>query len=161
MPTCFDRRSVHEHGTSDVGSAYEGSKCCLIFPHPHSYFLVRYPLLSFETGVPTFHSNRQYTALKLATDPFLPAFQSKHVALIGDHKQLPPVITSPEAQAKGLSVSLFERLSEENCKSRWSTAIGMKLTYLHVRCSRPLSDAGHPVPHAPHHLSFPIARVLR
>ena len=34
----------------------------------------------------------------------------------GDHKQLPPVITSPEAQAQGLGVSLFERLSEENCE---------------------------------------------
>ncbi|EKM52366.1 uncharacterized protein PHACADRAFT_186519 [Phanerochaete carnosa HHB-10118-sp] len=39
---------------------------------------------------------------------------SQHVAFIGDHKQLPPVITSPEAQAGGLGVSLFERLSEEN-----------------------------------------------
>ncbi|PSS22633.1 hypothetical protein PHLCEN_2v3060 [Hermanssonia centrifuga] len=39
---------------------------------------------------------------------------SEHVALIGDHKQLPPVITSPEAQAKGFGISLFERLSEEN-----------------------------------------------
>ncbi|KAI0728353.1 P-loop containing nucleoside triphosphate hydrolase protein [Irpex lacteus] len=39
---------------------------------------------------------------------------SKHVALIGDHKQLPPVITSPEAQARGLGISLFERLAEEN-----------------------------------------------
>lgn len=39
---------------------------------------------------------------------------SQHVALIGDHKQLPPVITSPEAQSQGLGVSLFERLSEEN-----------------------------------------------
>ncbi|THH30257.1 hypothetical protein EUX98_g3918 [Antrodiella citrinella] len=38
---------------------------------------------------------------------------SQHVALIGDHKQLPPVITSPEAQAKGLGVSLFERLADE------------------------------------------------
>ncbi|KAH8084913.1 P-loop containing nucleoside triphosphate hydrolase protein [Cristinia sonorae] len=38
---------------------------------------------------------------------------SQHVALIGDHKQLPPVITSPEAQAKGLGISLFERLAEE------------------------------------------------
>ncbi|KAI0341280.1 P-loop containing nucleoside triphosphate hydrolase protein [Trametopsis cervina] len=38
---------------------------------------------------------------------------SRHVALIGDHKQLPPVITSPEAQARGLGVSLFERLAEE------------------------------------------------
>ncbi|KAG6856541.1 hypothetical protein H0H87_003360 [Tephrocybe sp. NHM501043] len=38
---------------------------------------------------------------------------SRHVALIGDHKQLPPVITSPEAQALGLGLSLFERLTEE------------------------------------------------
>ena len=39
--------------------------------------------------------------------------QSQHVALIGDHKQLPPVITSQEAKANGLSVSLFERLAED------------------------------------------------
>ena len=39
--------------------------------------------------------------------------QSQHVALIGDHKQLPPIITSSEAQAGGLGVSLFERLTEE------------------------------------------------
>ncbi|KAF5391639.1 hypothetical protein D9757_002469 [Collybiopsis confluens] len=38
---------------------------------------------------------------------------SRHVALIGDHKQLPPVITSPEAQSNGLAISLFERLTEE------------------------------------------------
>ncbi|KAG1823050.1 P-loop containing nucleoside triphosphate hydrolase protein [Suillus variegatus] len=38
---------------------------------------------------------------------------SRHVALIGDHKQLPPVITSREAQLNGLGISLFERLTEE------------------------------------------------
>ncbi|KAF9265736.1 P-loop containing nucleoside triphosphate hydrolase protein [Marasmius fiardii PR-910] len=38
---------------------------------------------------------------------------SRHLALIGDHKQLPPVIVSPEAQASGLGISLFERLTEE------------------------------------------------
>ncbi|KAJ7634774.1 P-loop containing nucleoside triphosphate hydrolase protein [Roridomyces roridus] len=38
---------------------------------------------------------------------------SRHLALIGDHKQLPPVITSPEAEALGLGRSLFERLTEE------------------------------------------------
>ncbi|KAG2152811.1 P-loop containing nucleoside triphosphate hydrolase protein [Suillus clintonianus] len=38
---------------------------------------------------------------------------SQHVALIGDHKQLPPVITSREAQLNGLGISLFERLTEE------------------------------------------------
>ncbi|TFY81080.1 hypothetical protein EWM64_g2933 [Hericium alpestre] len=38
---------------------------------------------------------------------------SRHVALIGDHKQLPPVITSREAQIRGLGISLFERLTEE------------------------------------------------
>ncbi|WVF71388.1 hypothetical protein IAT40_006192 [Kwoniella sp. CBS 6097] len=38
---------------------------------------------------------------------------SSHVAIIGDHKQLPPVIISPEAHAGGLSTSLFERLIHE------------------------------------------------
>ncbi|KAG5646157.1 hypothetical protein DXG03_004210 [Asterophora parasitica] len=38
---------------------------------------------------------------------------SRHLSLIGDHKQLPPVIASPEAQALGLGLSLFERLTQE------------------------------------------------
>ncbi|KAJ7058102.1 P-loop containing nucleoside triphosphate hydrolase protein [Mycena amicta] len=38
---------------------------------------------------------------------------SRHVALIGDHKQLPPIITSTEAKDLGLGKSLFERLIEE------------------------------------------------
>ncbi len=43
-------------------------------------------------------------------------FQSRHFALIGDHKQLPPVIVSKEAKEGGLNVSLFERLTEEGRK---------------------------------------------
>lgn len=39
--------------------------------------------------------------------------QSSHVAIIGDHKQLPPVIISADAHAGGLSTSLFERLIHE------------------------------------------------
>jgi superfamily I DNA and/or RNA helicase len=39
--------------------------------------------------------------------------QSQHLALIGDHKQLPPVIISREAKEGGLNISLFERLTEE------------------------------------------------
>ncbi|KAK0554635.1 hypothetical protein OC845_000667 [Tilletia horrida] len=34
----------------------------------------------------------------------------EHLAIIGDHHQLPPVVTSAEARAGGLSKSLFERL---------------------------------------------------
>ncbi|KAJ2915118.1 hypothetical protein MD484_g5315, partial [Candolleomyces efflorescens] len=37
----------------------------------------------------------------------------RHLALIGDHKQLPPVILSQEAKDIGLGVSLFERLTQE------------------------------------------------
>ncbi|THH07595.1 hypothetical protein EW145_g3266 [Phellinidium pouzarii] len=37
----------------------------------------------------------------------------KHLALIGDHKQLPPVVVSPKARDGGLAISLFERLTEE------------------------------------------------
>ncbi|CAK5279145.1 unnamed protein product [Mycena citricolor] len=38
---------------------------------------------------------------------------SRHLSLIGDHKQLPPVISSLEAKALGLGRSLFERLTDE------------------------------------------------
>lgn len=41
------------------------------------------------------------------------AHQCEHLALIGDHKQLPPIIVSPEAKDGGLGISLFERLTEE------------------------------------------------
>ncbi|ORX35701.1 AAA domain-domain-containing protein [Kockovaella imperatae] len=39
--------------------------------------------------------------------------KSSQVAIIGDHKQLPPVITSDAAKFGGLSMSLFERLVHE------------------------------------------------
>lgn len=38
------------------------------------------------------------------------------VAIIGDHKQLPPVIVSEDAQAGGLATSMFERLIHEKRK---------------------------------------------
>ncbi|KAG8962067.1 hypothetical protein FRC05_005536 [Tulasnella sp. 425] len=37
----------------------------------------------------------------------------QHLALIGDHQQLPPIVTSPEALGGGLGMSLFERLINE------------------------------------------------
>jgi superfamily I DNA and/or RNA helicase len=36
--------------------------------------------------------------------------QCSHLAIIGDHKQLPPVVISPDAKAGGFARSLFERL---------------------------------------------------
>lgn len=49
------------------------------------------------------------------------------MVLIGDHKQLPPVIKSREAQIRGLNISLFERLTEEG---------GMSQMYVHTIPSR-------------------------
>jgi len=37
--------------------------------------------------------------------------------LVGDHKQLPPVVQSPKAQKEGMSMSLFERLAKTNPNS--------------------------------------------
>jgi superfamily I DNA and/or RNA helicase len=34
----------------------------------------------------------------------------RRVVLVGDHKQLPPVVKSSQAAAGGLGMSLFERL---------------------------------------------------
>ncbi|KAF8272687.1 P-loop containing nucleoside triphosphate hydrolase protein, partial [Lactarius quietus] len=49
----------------------------------------------------------------MITDVLKQADVSQHVVLIGDHKQLPPVIRSREAQIRGLNIGLFERLTEE------------------------------------------------
>ncbi|PWZ01514.1 hypothetical protein BCV70DRAFT_236186 [Testicularia cyperi] len=49
----------------------------------------------------------------MATEPvsLVPLMKGcRHLAIIGDHKQLPPVVTSLEAKQGGLSRSLFERL---------------------------------------------------
>lgn len=40
---------------------------------------------------------------------------SRHVVLIGDHKQLPAVCSSAKARWKGLNSSLFERLNFQAC----------------------------------------------
>ena len=63
--------------------------------------------------IPIMKGVRQYGYLDWIKYLFGMCTQSQHVALIGDHKQLPPVITSAEAQAQGLGISLFERLTEE------------------------------------------------
>ncbi|MCK8816143.1 IGHMBP2 family helicase [Natroniella sulfidigena] len=49
-----------------------------------------------------------------ATEPsvLIPLIKSDKVILAGDHKQLPPTILNEEAEKKGLSQSLFERLLE-------------------------------------------------
>ncbi|GAK64024.1 p-loop containing nucleoside triphosphate hydrolase protein [Moesziomyces antarcticus] len=51
----------------------------------------------------------------MATEPvsLVPLMKGcRHLSIIGDHKQLPPVVTSAEAKQGGLSKSLFERLIE-------------------------------------------------
>jgi superfamily I DNA and/or RNA helicase len=55
--------------------------------------------------------------------------QSEHVALIGDHKQLPPIITSPDASKNGLEISLFERLTEERSELFFLSVIELRRTY--------------------------------
>ncbi|KAJ9478787.1 hypothetical protein PHBOTO_002288 [Pseudozyma hubeiensis] len=49
----------------------------------------------------------------MATEPvsLVPLMKGcRHLSIIGDHKQLPPMVTSTEARQGGLSRSLFERL---------------------------------------------------
>ena len=41
------------------------------------------------------------------------SYQCRHLALIGDHKQLPPIVISDVARDGGFDISLFERLTEE------------------------------------------------
>ena len=49
-----------------------------------------------------------------STEPasWLPLLRSEKVVLAGDHRQLPATVISPEAAAKGLGISLMERIAE-------------------------------------------------
>lgn len=44
----------------------------------------------------------------------MPLLRGRRAVLAGDHRQLPPVVKSAEAAAKGLGITLFERLLEQH-----------------------------------------------
>lgn len=76
---------------------------------------------------------------------------SAQVAIIGDHKQLPPVIVSEDAQMGGLALSLFERLIHEH--REYQVGISDNRRSVH--------HAGHTVPHAPGYFGFLQQDVLQ
>lgn len=43
----------------------------------------------------------------------LTSSEAKQIVLIGDHKQLQPIVTDREASKLGLATSMFERLHKE------------------------------------------------
>ena len=67
----------------------------------------------------------------MATEPETIAASSlcEHVVLIGDHKQLQPVVKYPPAKECGLSISLFERYANQFKKSKDPHLITLKLQY--------------------------------
>ena len=67
----------------------------------------------------------------MATEPETIAASSlcEHVVLIGDHKQLQPVIKYPPAKECGLGTSLFERYANQFEKTNDLHLITLKLQY--------------------------------
>ena len=55
------------------------------------------------------------TPIAMATEPecMVPIRRADHVVLIGDHRQLHPVLNNREAEQMGLGRSLFERYVDE------------------------------------------------
>ena len=52
-------------------------------------------------------------AMAMEPECMIPILRAKHVVLIGDHKQLQPVIEHTPAELNGLGVSLFQRYVEQ------------------------------------------------
>ena len=52
-------------------------------------------------------------------ETLLPMILSKKIILVGDHKQLQPVVLSKTAESLGLKISMFQRLSEDTNMSRY------------------------------------------
>ena len=57
----------------------------------------------------------------MCTEPetLLPMVLSKKIILVGDHKQLQPVVKNKTAESLGLKISLFQRLFEDEKMSRY------------------------------------------
>lgn len=57
-----------------------------------------------------------------------PLLRARSFVLVGDHNQLPPLVTCKEAEAGGLGESLFKRLSEAHPQVReaWWLQAGAK-----------------------------------
>jgi hypothetical protein len=81
--------------------------------------------------------------------------QSSHVAIIGDHKQLPPVIISEEAQAGGLATSMFERLIHEHSRSGLELCIPRSLLYRYT-----FDNARHSISNAPSDIRISSSSIL-
>ena len=52
-------------------------------------------------------------------ETLLPMILSKKIILVGDHKQLQPVVLSKIAESLGLKISMFQHLSEDTNMSRY------------------------------------------
>ena len=61
----------------------------------------------------------------MCTEPetLLPMILSEKVILVGDHKQLQPVVISKAAESLGLKISMFQRLFEDKKMSRYCTML--------------------------------------
>ena len=57
----------------------------------------------------------------MCTEPetLLPMILSKKIILVGDHKQLQPVVLNKTAESLGLKISMFQRLFEDEKMSRY------------------------------------------
>ncbi|KAN0065366.1 hypothetical protein ACQY0O_001202 [Thecaphora frezii] len=80
--------------------------------------MIDFPVVFFDEG-------------SMATEPvsLIPLMKGcRHLSIVGDHKQLPPVVTSAAAKEAGLSRSLFERLieNEENRSPVRSTMLDVQ-----------------------------------
>jgi hypothetical protein len=84
--------------------------------------------------------------------------QCQHAALIGDHKQLPPLVISQKAEQGKLQTSLFERLIVGNSK--------LSRPVLAICPDRPLvfrdpfRHVGHAIPDASRYISIPQQGIL-
>ena len=58
-------------------------------------------------------------AMCTESETLLPMILSKKIILVGDHKQLQPVVLSKTAESLGLKISMFQRLYEDQSMSQY------------------------------------------
>ena len=109
IPSAEDRRKYHDYISQAEAEVIERDKYDIVLCTCNEAFSPR-----FRECLRPLQVIIDEAAMAMEPECMAPIYQSQHVVLIGDHKQLQPIIDNRDAKESGLGVSLFERFAPKD-----------------------------------------------
>ena len=109
IPSAEDRRKYYNYISEAEAEVIERDKYDIVLCTCNEAFSPR-----FREYLRPLQVIIDEAAMAMEPECMAPIYQSQHVVLIGDHKQLQPIIDNRDAKESGLGVSLFERFAPKD-----------------------------------------------